>query len=440
MVDHTNPEPDSPTPDPSEHDEFPLPPEPELNDPLPVTVEPRFDHPLYPDTVSGVFDEPYVAPIYGEDREPPAAGPTPGAIVGIAVAAAVLGAALLAVVLYVAGVFDSDSGPEAVAASPATVIETREIITEGTALAPATSVARKVVPSIVTVEVGNGGGSFNPIASGSGVVVTEDGYIITNHHVIDGTSQARVIFEDGRIYDAAVVGSDILTDLAVLDIDAAGLVALEKGTTADLSIGDATIAVGNPLGLRGGPSLTAGVLSAFNREVQVGPQESLFGMLQTDAPITEGSSGGALVDHQGRLIGITTAIGVSSAGAEGIGFAIPVELVTRITDEIIATGDVSHAFLGVQLQDSFEDQPDGSSIPVGALIAAAPEDGTAADTAGLRSGDLIVRYDDVTVRNRDDLIIGLRQYRVGDALELEIVRDSETIVLPVTLGIRPDGG
>ena len=363
--------------------------------------------------------------------------PSPGALVALSVASGLVGAAVLTVVLLAGGAFDNNA-PAPVVGAPNNVVEIREIVTEGTPT-PASSIAKKVVPSIVTVEVGTSGNAveFDAVASGSGVVLTDDGFIITNHHVIEDTSRARVTFQDGRVYAADVVGSDPLTDLAVLAIDANGLVPIQIGTSSDLSIGDPAIAVGNPLGLRGGASLTVGVVSAFDREVFVG-SDRLFGMLQTDAPITQGSSGGALVDDKGELIGITSAIGVSSAGAEGIGFAIPVELVTRITNEIIATGDVRHAFLGVTLFDELEEQADGARVPVGTNITSFVGNPSAALGAGLQVGDRIVRFDDTVVRTLDDVIIGVRQYRVGDVVEVEVERNGERLTTLISLGDRGD--
>jgi S1-C subfamily serine protease len=360
----------------------------------------------------------------------------------LAFASGLLGAAILAVVLTIAGALDTESAaPEAGTPTTVTVVEIREIVTEGAGAAPAASVALKVVPSIVTVEVGNGGDAvdFDPFASGSGVVLTGGGYLVTNHHVIDNSDRVRVIFQDGRTYPAEVVGSDALTDLAVLSIAATGLTPIELGDTSTLSIGDPAIAVGNPLGLRGGASLTVGVVSAFDREVNLGPNEALFGMLQTDAPITEGSSGGALVDGNGRLIGITSAIGVSNAGAEGIGFAIPVELVSRVTDEIIATGTVRHAFLGIQLDEEFEQLADGSRIAVGTTITGFVGDDPAARAGGLLEGDVIVRFDENDVRTREDLINGIRRYRVGDVVEIEVIREGQVVIAQIALGERPPG-
>ena len=348
-------------------------------------------------------------------------------------AAALGGAAAL-------GAFDE---AEPVAAPPVTnppVVQITEIVA-GNEATPASAVGLKVVPSIVTVEVGtrDGSGGFFPLGSGSGVVLSGDGAIATNHHVVDGADGVRVIFQDGRIFDADIIGSDQLTDLAVIRIEGEGLTPIELGSTTDLVIGDTAIAVGNPLGLSGGASLTVGVVSAFGREVQVGPTagDRLFGMLQTDAPITNGSSGGALVNGDGQLIGITTAIGVSEAGAEGIGFAIPVELVVRITDELLERGDVRHAFLGVGLRDFFQDQG-AAQIPAGATISNI-EPGTSAESFGLEVGDRIIAVDDVAVLTTQDVINTLRLYRVGDTVVVELVRDGVTMTVDVDLGERPEG-
>jgi S1-C subfamily serine protease len=359
-----------------------------------------------------------------------------GSVVG-----GILGAALMVGSLVAMGTLGDDEAP---AAPPTTVqpsvIEVTEIVTADGGPTTAAAVGRKVVPSIVTVETGitAGDGSFDAFAKGSGVVLTESGEIVTNDHVIQGAEEIRVVLQNGRIYPAQLRGSDVLTDLAVVTVDAADLRPIELGTTTGLVIGDTAIAVGNPLGLQGGASLTVGVVSAFDREVTVaeGAGGRLYGMLQTDAPITRGSSGGALVDAQGRLIGITTAIGVSDAGAEGIGFAIPVELMTRIIDEIIESGGVRHAFLGVSLQNDFEDQ-NGSMVPAGAAITSIEPD-TGADAASLVVGDRIIFIDTNPIVTGEDVVNGLRRYRVGDTVKLTVVRGDETLVVDVVLGERPE--
>jgi S1-C subfamily serine protease len=358
-------------------------------------------------------------------------------VVLVGLGAGVLGSAITFAGLITAGVFDDD--PAAVVPAPIQQV-VREIVPGEQGVTPAAAVALKVVPSIVTVEVGQGAvDDFLTVASGSGVVLSAAGEIVTNNHVVEDADRLRVIFQDGRIYPAEIVGRDALTDLAVIDIDADGLTPIELGATETLVIGDTAIAVGNPLGLSGGASLTVGVVSAFGREVQVGPQptDRLFGMLQTDAPITRGSSGGALVDALGRLIGITTAIGVSDAGAEGVGFATPVELVTRIADELIERGTVSHAFLGVELRDVL-DQDGSASVPAGANIVSV-QTGSAAEADGLLTGDRIVAIDGEQVLTNQDVINTLRLYRVGDAVDVEILREGDRLVVEVSLRERPEG-
>lgn len=352
----------------------------------------------------------------------------------------ILGAALMVGLLLATGAIGDEEPLAVPTTDQPNVVEITEIVTDTGGSTTAAAVGRKVVPSVVTVEIGNtaADGTFNAFAKGSGVVLSTNGKIVTNDHVVQDADEIRVVLQDGRIYPAQLRGSDALTDLAVVTVDSTDLLPIELGSTADLVIGDTAIAVGNPLGLQGGASLTVGVVSAFDREVTVaeGANGRLYGMLQTDAPITRGSSGGALVDAQGRLMGITTAIGVSDAGAEGIGFAIPVELMTRITDEIVETGDVRHAFLGVSLQNYFEDE-NGSQIPAGAAITSIEPD-TGADAATLDVGDRIIFIDTNPIVTGEDVVNGLRRYRVGDTVKLTVVRDDQTIIVDVVLGERPE--
>ena len=324
---------------------------------------------------------------------------------------------------------------------PVTVIERVEtqIVAAEAPVSSAAAVAQKVLPSIVTVEIGLGNGDdFLITGSGSGVVIDADGTLVTNQHVVEGAAAVRVVFADGRSYDAVVAGSDVITDLAVVTIDGLGLTAIELGTTLDMAIGDTTIAIGSPLGLDGGPSVTVGVLSAFDRRVQVAADAMLFGMLQTDAPTTRGSSGGALVDSNGRLIGITSAIGVSDVGAEGLGFAVPVEMMSRITQDILEYGAARHAFLGVTGETHFEVEADGAVAPAGVEVTLVIED-TAAAAAGLRVGDIIQFVDEQPVTTMDGLVVRIQIYRVGDVATLQISRDGESLLLSIELLERPAG-
>jgi putative serine protease PepD len=306
----------------------------------------------------------------------------------------------------------------------------------------AASVGAKVVPSVVTVQVGTeGANGFSGQGSGSGVIFDNAGHIVTNNHVATLGSAHQVVLADGRVFPATVVGTDPVTDLAVLQISADGLTPIQLGSSDALEVGDPAVAVGSPLGLEGGPSLTVGVLSAFGRRVTTGSSaadaETLFGMLQTDAPITQGSSGGALVDAGGRLIGITTAVGVSSIGVEGIGFATPVEIVSQVANEIIATGQATHAYLGVSVSTAMDAIEGGGSVPAGAAVETV-EPGTAAANAGIKVGEVITAVDGTKVAGQEQLVALLRRYQAG-AVATFTVRSATggTSTIAVTLGELP---
>jgi S1-C subfamily serine protease len=296
------------------------------------------------------------------------------------------------------------------------------------------AVGEAVVPAIVTVQVGSQTRTgVLAQGSGSGVIIDPSGYIVTNDHVAGNADSIRVVLSDGRIYEATLLGTDPVTDLAVLDIDAKNLTAVDFGSTDGMQVGETAIAVGNPLGLDGGPSLTVGVLSAFGREVRTSATSVLYGMLQTDAPITQGSSGGALVDGAGRLIGITTAVGVSEIGIEGIGFATPIEIVDRVVSDIVDRGAVAHGLLGINGSTDFVELADGGSRPTGVVIDAI-EAGSAADAAGLRLGDVITAVEGTGVDTMDELISALRRLGADDLVVVEIERNGARLVVSATLG------
>lgn len=320
---------------------------------------------------------------------------------------------------------NDDEAPVAVQQAPPVRVITAQPAS-ATADPDTEAVATEVIPSIVTVEIGtDNAGTFVPGGSGSGVVLDTEGHIITNDHVVAGGSAARIVLSDGRIYEAELIGTDPLTDLAVLQITATDLEPISLGSTDDLIIGSTAIAVGSPLGLEGGPSLSAGVVSALGREVQTAPDTVLYGMIQTDAPITSGSSGGSLVDARGALIGITTAVGVSAIGVEGIGFATPVEIVERVADEIIATGSVSHGLLGITGETAYNETGDGGSAPVGVDVITVG-DGSAAQLAGVAVGDVITAVDGSSVLTMDELITALRRVGSGDTVQLSLA-DGRTV-------------
>jgi putative serine protease PepD len=280
------------------------------------------------------------------------------------------------------------------------------------------AIGASVIPSVVTVQVGaTQDGQFVAAASGSGVVY-DTSHILTNNHVVEAGTAVQVLLFDGRVYPAEVVGTDAVTDVAVLSVDAPDLVPLALGSTKDLVVGVPAIAVGSPLGLEGGPSLSVGVISALGREVQTTPDTVLYGMIQTDAPITNGSSGGALVDRNGDLIGITTAVGASDLGIEGIGFATPIEIVHKIADDIIADGSASHAVLGILGSTAFEPIDHDGVAPLGVTVEEVTP-GSVADLAGITAGDVITAADGQTVHTMDELITILRLYDAGDPVTLD---------------------
>lgn len=362
-----------------------------------------------------------------------------------ALAAAFLGAAMTVGLLAATGSLGTGESPTTTAAAivqeavtptdtQAPAIQNTIVNELGAAVNP-TAVALKAIPSIVTVTTADSAGTG--VGSGSGVVISTDGYIATNEHVVDGASAYTVTFEDGRIYTAELIGADPLTDLAVLKIDGENLVPIDFGSADELSLGDPAVAVGNPLGQQGGSSISVGIISAFDRRVDFSDGSELFGMIQTDAAINSGSSGGALVNAEGELIGITSAIGVSNAGPEGIGYAIPVELVERITSEIIEAGDVAHPFLGVTIATFEETLDDGAIQPTGAEVISIEGTDSAAGAAGLEVGDVIVQIGDRPISSQNDLILAVRLYRVSDTVEFTALRDSAEETFQVTMGRRP---
>lgn len=359
----------------------------------------------------------------------------------VAVLGGFVGSLLTVGVLAILGVFTNPEPlPTPTATTAAQVAATVTVPVPVTIDTPyaATLIAEAVRPSIVRVEVGNGDGVTNQAnGSGSGVVFSTDGYILTNNHVVESAEFVRVVFLDGRIFLSEVIGADPLTDIAVIKVDAPDLVPIELADIESVRVGDPAIAIGNPLGLGGSPSVTSGIVSAFNRQLRVTVSEELFGLIQTDAPITRGSSGGALLDGQGRLIGITTAIGVSDVGAEGLGFAVPVNVAVGIADDLIADGEVQHAFLGITGEDAFELTDNNARLPIGAHIVSV-ETGSAIATAGAQIGDTIVSLNGAPITNMTELVAMLRTYRAGESVQVEVMRDSDIIELRVMLDRRPE--
>ena len=367
--------------------------------------------------------------------------------INVVMASGILSSILVLSFLYLFGIFDEE---EIVLPDPVTITETiteKEVVMPRVDSTEIVSIAELATKTIVQVQVGilNEDGDFLPNGGGSGVVISKDGLIMTNHHVIDESNEVRVIFEDGRMYESQIIGSDKLTDVGLLKINAANLFPISIGNSDILSVGDLAVAIGHPLTLGAAPTVTSGVVSALARRLDVGSETmgsgvTLFGLIQTDAPITRGSSGGALINNNGELIGITTAIATADVGAEGLGFAVPINLALSIADDLIKEGQVFHAFLGILGTQHFETAADGARVFSGVYIQelyGPTNDMFAIGKAGALPGDIIKKVNGETVKTLDGLITELRKKRAGDSIEIEILRNEQYIILDFELDLRP---
>ena len=281
------------------------------------------------------------------------------------------------------------------------------------------------------------GQSSTGVSAGSGFIITADGYVVTNFHVIEGANAVSVILVDGRKFAARVVGYDSTNDIAVLKIEAAGLNPVTLGSSNDLIVGDQVVAIGNPLGSLTS-TLTVGYVSAKERSVST--DGTHINMIQTDAAINSGNSGGPLFNMRGEVIGITTAkySGQSSSGAtiEGIGFAIPISDVAGAIEQLVTHGYIKAAYMGVVVQNMDESVASIYSLPVGAYVASV-EPGGPAEKAGIQAKDIIVAVDGVPVRNLTDLTLALRQYEPGDEATVTIFRAGAEHTVRVVFVQRP---
>ncbi|GGD23380.1 S1C family serine protease [Nocardioides daphniae] len=299
-------------------------------------------------------------------------------------------------------------------------------------------VAAKVLPSVVRIDVASSSGA----GSGSGIILSSDGQILTNEHVVEGAGEGgrlRVSFNDGTRADATVLGTDPLTDTAVIKAEGvSGLTPATIGKSGNLQVGQQVVAIGSPFGLDA--TVTSGIVSALGRPVNVGSADdqgnsTTYPAIQTDAAINPGNSGGPLVDLTGSVVGINSSIrtassGTSSAsGSIGLGFSIPMDEILPIIDQMKAGEQPTHARLGIRVSD-----PDGgSSDTVGALVREVTEDAAAGD-AGLEQGDVITRIDDHLVDGADDLVATVRTYRPGDKVKVTFVRGGDERTVTLELG------
>jgi len=290
-------------------------------------------------------------------------------------------------------------------------------------------------PSVVHVQTLQG--------VGTGFIIDEAGYIVTNNHVITGnggraTSEIEVTLSDGRVFDAEIIGRDERTDVAVLKIDASGLTRVELGTSSALRVGQEIIAMGNALDLAGGPTVTKGVVSAVNREVNEG-EVFIADAIQTDAAINPGNSGGPMVTADGRVVGITTAVLRGQGGiAEGIGLAVSIDLAKPVVDKLIADGVVNRGYIGIGTAAVSRAHENNCSVEAdsGVLVTNVQAD-TPAARGGFEDCDIITEIENLSVENITDLYRALLEHGPGETVDVSYIRDGDTEATVVTLDERP---
>ena len=308
------------------------------------------------------------------------------------------------------------------------------------------AVAQKVLPSIVGIEVNYTVSSmfFNQqstaTATGSGIIISEDGYIITNNHVISSSSSSsyysiseansiKVTLDgDETKYDATIVGTDSQTDLAVIKIDKTGLAAAELGSSSSVQVGEFAMAVGSPLGMQN--TVTGGMISALNREV-TDSEGKTFTLIQTDAAINSGNSGGALVNSKGQVIGINT-LKVSSTGVEGMGFAIPIDSAKPIIDQLIQYNKVKRPYIGISGRDVDSETAKRNNLVEGIYVVSV-EEYSAAEIAGIKAGDVIVSADGQEAKTMNKLNEIKNKHQIGDTMTVVVNRQGTEKTITLTL-------
>lgn len=387
-----------------------------------------------------VFDGPKNAAKPPKQKKPASRG----AVFAVGIVAALLGAAVGGGATYYA--VSSQLG-----VAPAVPEAIQEVLPESTektnvtinAAAYETSLSEAVVakslPSVVSVYVYaqdygyfmGGGGEEVLYATGSGVIISEDGYIVTNEHVVEDASRVTVII-DGAEVDAQIVGTDASSDIAVLKVAQSGLTAIEVGDSDAVSVGEWCMTMGSPYGLD--QSCSSGIVSAKFRSTAL---ESTTGvaiyanLIQTDAAINSGSSGGALVNAEGKLIGITT---LTTASGSAIGFAIPVNYAMDIAQQIIDTGEAHHAYLGLAMASVTSSMAEQYGIQADSgVYVTSVVPGLAADSAGLQAGDVITKVDDTPITTASGLIMAIRTYSIGDTVTITYIRDGAEQTCEATL-------
>lgn len=321
----------------------------------------------------------------------------------------------------------------------------------------AISVANKVLPSVVGIEVDFSVSANYPTfsaatqsstskATGSGVIISKDGYILTNNHIIDTSSSTSsqyytvsdankvlvYLYEEDNPVEAEIIGSDSVTDLAILKIDRDDLTPAEIGDSDSVQVGEFAMAIGNPLDMRN--TVTSGIISGVNREIE-DDNGTMYTLIQTDAAINAGNSGGALVNADGKLIGINT-LKMSGTGIEGMGFAIPINSTLDISEQLISTGKVKRPYIGISGTDVSETLSEYYNIPVGVYVRSIQSDGPA-KSSDLKPGDVIVKFNGEKIETMSQLNKKKNDCKIGDEVTLTVSRGGEEVDVKVTLTEQP---
>ena len=318
--------------------------------------------------------------------------------------------------------------PEGTVATAGTPVATSSMLTVG-------EIYEQVADGVVEITAGgvtdrSSSGQFATSqegqATGSGFVLDEEGHIVTNAHVVEGATSLSVRFADGDEVSATLVGADPSTDLAVIDVDlpASELEPLALADESTVEVGDDVVAIGSPFGLAG--TVTTGIVSALDRTIEAPNGYAIDGAIQTDAAINHGNSGGPLLDASGEVIGVNSQIASESGGNDGVGFAVCVDTVKKVTTALAAGEEVTHAYLGVSLEE-------GDGGPRVAAVTA----GSPAAAAGVQVGDVIVELDGDEIGSADDLREAIDEREAGTKVSLTVVRNGERVELDATLGTRP---
>ena len=373
--------------------------------------------------------------------EPRRRGPGLGAVLAASILSAVLASGGTVVALDLNGAFDRTVAPATTDSANTTGSTTPVTIDESSAVI---DVAAKVSPAVVKITVeGQSSDPFGNVPSegiGSGVIYDSHGWILTNRHVVSGSTSLTVELKDGRKFDGTVYGIDTLTDLAIVKVDQTGLPTAPIGHSDGLKIGQLVVAIGSPLGLYSF-SVTSGIVSGKGRDISVSGGSRITNLIQTDAAINPGNSGGPLADASGAVVGINTAVATDSSG---IGFAIPIDIARPIMDQAVRGEALSRPWIGIRFLSIDLQLMKDDNLPVdaGALVSSngtdpAVQQNSPAEQAGVQEGDIITSLNGTQIDAEHPLDALLVQFPPGDTIQLSVLRNGSTINLSVTLGTRP---